>query len=222
MADTYVEFSQVLSHLSTDEVSWLQNQLDIVYVLDGKEGADPADATWTGCRAFRDMEDPDLEFDEDVGFDYSFSDEVHKEWGRYLWIHSEQNGSMDRVAYLVQKFLRKFRPDQSWSLTYAITCSKPRVGELDGGAVFVTGSDIKHFDTWQFANEEAAAFKDGKDETISANEQAIGEIVAALYADQDSGELTGENTIAERSCADFTQAVSAILDDYGHTPQLPS
>ena len=57
---------------------------------------------------------------------------------------------------------------------------------------------------------------------ISANEQAIGEIVAALYADRDSGELTGENTIAERSCADFVQAVSAILDDYGHMPQLPS
>lgn len=57
---------------------------------------------------------------------------------------------------------------------------------------------------------------------ISANEQAIREIVAALYADRDSGELTGENTIAERSCADFVQAVSAILDDYGLTPQLPS
>jgi hypothetical protein len=107
-------------------------------------------------------------------------------------------------------------------LTYAITCSKPRVGEFGGGAVFVTGSDIKHFDTWQFANEEAAAFKDGKDETVSVTEQAIREIVAALYADRDSGELTGENTIAEKSCGDFVQAVSAILDDYGHTPQLPS
>ena len=51
-------------------------------------------------------------------------------------------------------------------------------------------------------------------------EQAIGEIVAALYADRDSGELTGENTISEGSCADFVQAVSTILGDYGYAPPV--
>ena len=154
MADSYVEFSEVLTHLSTDEVSWLRSQLEIVYVHDGKEGAEPAEAEWVGCRAFRDLDDPDVGEDEDVGFDHSFSDEDHKEWGRYLWVGSADHGSMDRVAHLVQKFLRKFRPDQSWSLTYSISCSKPRVGEFGGGAVFVTATDIKWSNAWQFVEEE--------------------------------------------------------------------
>ena len=62
-------------------------------------------------------------------------------WGRHLWFYAEESGSPDNVAWLVQKFLKRFRPDQCWSLTYAATCSKPRVGEFGGGAVFVTADD---------------------------------------------------------------------------------
>ena len=62
-------------------------------------------------------------------------------WGRHLWVYAEESGSPDNVAWLVQKFLKKFRPDQCWSLTYSTTCSKPRVGEFGGGAVFVTADD---------------------------------------------------------------------------------
>lgn len=47
---------------------------------------------------------------------------------------------------------------------------------------------------------------------------ALADIVHALYADRKTGELTGENTMAEHSCADFVEAVTAILDDYGLTP----
>ena len=49
-------------------------------------------------------------------------------------------------------------------------------------------------------------------------EQALAEIVSALYADRETGELTGENTIPEKSGADFVDAVADILDRYGHTP----
>ena len=48
---------------------------------------------------------------------------------------------------------------------------------------------------------------------------ALADIVDALYADRQSGELTGENTMAERSCADFVEAVSGILEGYGLTPE---
>lgn len=167
MADSYLEFSEVVTHLTESEVSWLQNQLEIVNIRDGKEGADPADATWAGCRAYRDMPDYDGEFGGDVGFDCSFSDEVDEKidekWGRYLWIRSEEHGYVDRVAHLVQKFLRKFRPADCWSLTYAATCSKPRVGEFGGGAFFVTASDIKWFGSWCFVDEEEGKFRNGAD-----------------------------------------------------------
>jgi hypothetical protein len=158
MADSYLQFSAVLTDLSPQETSWLKSQLEIVYVLDGKEGADPADATWIGCRAYRDMGDYDPDFGEDGGFAYSFSEDVDDtvdvDWGPYLRMYSEEHACVDRVAHLARKFLREFRPDRCWSLTYAITCSKPRVGEFGGGAVFVTATDVKHFNAWESVEKQ--------------------------------------------------------------------
>ena len=159
MAEHYLEFSAALTHLTDEETGWLQSQLETVHVIDGAEYAedslpDTGEATWIGCRAYRDMEDYDPDFGEDAGFDYSFSEEVDADRGRYLWIYSEEHGCVDRVAHLVQKFLHAFRPERCWSLTYAGTCSKPRVGEFGGGAVFVTATDIKYCSTWGFVEEQ--------------------------------------------------------------------
>ena len=169
MADSYLEFSEVLTDLSREETAWLKSQLEIVYVLDGKEGADPAHATWIGCRAYRDMEDYDPEFGEDAGFAYSFSedvdDTVDPHWGPYLWMYSEEHGCVDRVAHLVRRFLREFRPDRCWSLTYAITCSKLRVSDFGGGAVFVTATDIKYCNAWGFVEEQEKRFRGGTDKS---------------------------------------------------------
>ncbi len=62
------------------------------------------------------------------------------------------------AAHLVQKFLKQFAPNDSWSLTWATTCSKPRAGEFGGGAVFVTASDIKWNDSYDFVEQQAEAF----------------------------------------------------------------
>jgi hypothetical protein len=159
MADHYLEFSETLTHLTDEQVDWLRNQLETVHVIDGVEYTedklpDTGDGAWIGCRAYRDMEDYDADFGEDVGFDYSFSEEIDDNWGQHLWVYSEEHGYVDRVAHLVQKFLRAFRPDACWSLTYAGTCSKPRVGEFGGGAVFVTATDIKYSNAWEFVEEQ--------------------------------------------------------------------
>ena len=76
-------------------------------------------------------------------------------WGRHLWVYAEESGNPDNVAWLVQKFLKKFRPDQCWSLTYATTCSKPRAGEFGGGAVFVTADAIMWQNCLRFHREAA-------------------------------------------------------------------
>lgn len=172
MAEHYLEFSETLTHLTNEETDWLRNQLETVHVVDGVEytednmpdTGDTGDGAWIGCRAYRDMENYDPDFGEDAGFGYSFSEDVDKaddNRGQYLWIHSEENGCVDRVAHLVQKFLRQFRPGECWSLTYAGTCSKPRAGEFGGGAVFVTSTESKYFDAWGFIEEEQKRLRDG-------------------------------------------------------------
>ena len=54
---------------------------------------------------------------------------------------------------------RSSRPDQCWSLTYATTCSKPRLGEFGGGAVFVTADNIRWNNSYDFVAEQRNAFE---------------------------------------------------------------
>lgn len=49
-------------------------------------------------------------------------------------------------------------------------------------------------------------------------EQFARDVVAALYGDTETGELTGQNTITERSCADFVDAIADIVQKHGLTP----
>ena len=73
--------------------------------------------------------------------------------GRYLCLFSDGNGDLDQVVLLVQKFLRAFRPTETWTITYATTCSKPRCGAFGGGAGIITADNIEWRDAELIADE---------------------------------------------------------------------
>jgi hypothetical protein len=141
MADTYLQFSERLELTTAAEAGWLRRQLE----------EDPV----TGRRQFL-LDYPDPEEADSCGFEYEFCEDPS---GRYLWIYAEDSGNVELVAHLLQKFIKRFRPDQCWSLTYATTCSKPRVSEFGGGAVFITADEIRWQDAYEFVEQERAAFK---------------------------------------------------------------
>lgn len=177
MANNHLEFSEVLTNLTEEETSWLKRQLEVVCVFsdeeypedDLPEGLDPTNTQWTGCRVYRDMDGYEPDFG--VGFQYEFDTDVEG-WGQYLWLYAEENGEVNRAAHLVQKFLQQFRPDQCWSLSYAYTCSKPRVGEFGGGAVFVTAAEIKWQDGGSFVYEQEQAFQRQRNNVETTPEDA--------------------------------------------------
>ena len=176
MADNWLTFSEVIPNLTAAEEEWLEHQLEGIAIVGGKEypyelGDDDIKAgreqvavekaEFAGCRAYRDMEDYDFGMHgSEVGFQYSFDDDHDQPegWGRHMWLYTDENGEIELVAHLVQKFLRKFRPKGCWSLTYATTCSKPCVGEFGGGAVFVTAAEIKYESTYGFIEQQRAEF----------------------------------------------------------------
>jgi len=167
MADNYTEFSEVIPKLNEKEEAWLKEQVEIVYVFGEEEYTDatlPKDrssdeADWVGCRAFRDVKDYDCSAGADAGFQYEFCDSGEfEDYGRHLWLYAQDWGYVDNVVHLVQEFLKAFRPDDCWSLTWSTTCSKPKVGEFGGGAVFVTAERVEHQDTWAFVEEQREAF----------------------------------------------------------------
>ena len=173
MANNYLDFSEVIAGLTPEEEDWFRSQLATVRVFGDREyaedqvpdGLDPCEADWIGCRAYRDVPDcaehaKDMGM-EDPGFEFSFADDhdTPDGWRRHLWIHAGEWGYVDGAAQLVRKFLRRFRPDQCWSLTYATICSKLRVGEFGGGAVFVTADEIRWQNAYEFVEQERAAFR---------------------------------------------------------------
>jgi hypothetical protein len=142
MADNYLEFSETIDDVTPEEATWIDQQLS----------EDPN----AGCPVFlTDYEDRDPD-DTDCGFTYSFEEDDGK---RRFWVRSDGCGNVNHVVHLIQKCLKRFRPDQCWSLTYANTCSKPRRGEFGGGAVFVTAHEIRWNDGYDFVEEQRKTFQ---------------------------------------------------------------
>jgi hypothetical protein len=186
VADNCLQFSEAIPKLKKREEAWLKAQLQHVAVFGDKEFTiDPVpddsperypdlsdfvpaelaerDPDWYGVRFLRDQEGYDPEYDL-LGFQYSFDGPEmprrrNDRWGRHLWLYADEYGNPENVAHLVQKFLKMFRPDQCWSLTYATSCSKPRVSEFGGGAVFVTADEIRWQNAYEFVEQQSAAFK---------------------------------------------------------------
>lgn len=161
MADYYTLFSGLIENLTNDEVAWLRRQLQYVYVLSGKlcteaevpNGQDIASASWEGYRAYLDedsiaggnCDDCDLcECPQLLGFEYDLS-----ESDRRLWIYSEdEGGDIDKAGMLVASFLQEFRSNELWKLTWASTCSKPRLDAFGGGCLFVIAGECECVSTW--------------------------------------------------------------------------
>ncbi len=192
MANHYLGFSEVLPNLTAEEEAWLKEQLTTIYVFGDKhytdetlpEGLNALDADWSGIRAWHDLDPKPYDSDE-YGFCCEFFDsESGENWGRHLWFYTEEWGELDRVVHLVRKFLKTFRPSDCWALSYAITCSKPRVGEFGGGAVFVTADDIQYFSADEFRENARDAFEREKQPATDP----VAEQQFVLY-DFDMGEL---------------------------------
>jgi hypothetical protein len=202
MADNYLQFSESLDALTPKEAKWLAGQL----------AEDPE----TGCPVFLldyDDREPD---DTDCGFQHDFEGPRKH---RSLWLSAEERGDVGRVAHLVRKFLKQFRPSQCWSLTYATTCSKLRLGEFGGGAVFVTAQDIRWNNAYDYIEEQRKLFDRRQQQELplvrkaeqrkiepAALDEAVHEAASQLAAGINNGGLDEQIAfLVERFGADETQ-----------------
>jgi len=70
-----------------------------------------------------------------------------------VWLYAEEYGDPDQVGSFVQEFLKTFRPDQEFTITWAYTCSKPRVGGFGGGAAIITADAFVCYDAMAAVRE---------------------------------------------------------------------
>lgn len=76
-----------------------------------------------------------------------------------VWLYGEEFCNPDDIANAVQEFFKAFRPKACWGLTYAQTCSKMRIGEFGGGAMFITADSIESVDAYGWLEEQMSQHK---------------------------------------------------------------
>jgi hypothetical protein len=66
---------------------------------------------------------------------------------------------LESLVDLLQDFLKKNRPDSYLGFEWANTCSKMRLDEFSGGAVFITADKTDWVSTYDFLETKRKAFE---------------------------------------------------------------
>ena len=151
MADNYTLFSEVIPALTRKEQAWVRRVLG-----DGSDVA-PSAAELSAAGIQLDSDDEDW-----PGFEWRIQEPSWKD----LWIYSEASGSVENVARFVQAFLKRFRPDDCWHMTWAETCSRPQIGEFGGGGIFVTAEGAEFYSAHEWAAGQQAKFEQKARRTV--------------------------------------------------------
>lgn len=135
MSDNFCIFREMIENATDDELDWLAETEQRLY-----ESSD-----WPAWARAAISENP-----EDLLFPMVDVDREHHR----VAIYSDDNASPVAVVPLVQGFLRRFRPTEPFSLSWASGSTRPGPGELGGGAVFITANAIRQLDVWSWIEEQ--------------------------------------------------------------------
>lgn len=149
MADYFTQFSTSIAVHNKKEHDWWDKLLtvnpeefdrapqwvkDILHKIANESGNDPGD----------------------LDFQFELSDTG-------LWFYAETFGSPFNVGLAMQAYLKQFKSGETFSFTWAATCSKMRVDEFGGGYVVVTQDEVIMEGTTRLANIAIAEVHKKKD-----------------------------------------------------------
>ena len=135
MSDNFCVFNEVIENCTEAELDWVAETERQLY-----ESSD-----WPDWARAAISEDPDDLLFPMVGIDRD---------RRRVAIYSDDNASPRAVVPLVQGFLRRFRPTESFALSWASGSTRPGPGELGGGAIVITADTVRTLDVWSWIEEQ--------------------------------------------------------------------
>jgi len=135
VANNYTHFSEKLRVKTDEQKAWLENWLTCPFDL----AADSGDSLLEN-KKFVDWCKERGAYPPDVSvwptFQWKFF--VDPPAGRYLWIYAEsEQADQYHVAAMVQAYFKHFHIDAVFMMTWAETCSAPRIHEFSGGEFIV-------------------------------------------------------------------------------------
>lgn len=141
MANNYLQFSEEISNTTPEERAWFDKIYNLEPGIDTYDGPEGLDLN-----------------EEEVdrlgwGFDFSHGDEG-------TWINAEESGDPDLVGKVVHTFIKKFRPNYTFRLTWAETCSSMRIGQFSGGCLVVDKDGYEAISAWTLADCSSKVLKE--------------------------------------------------------------
>lgn len=144
MSDSYTVFSELIPGLTPEEEKWIVD----VPLWDG-DGIDDDEEKLKKAIIDYGLDLKDVSsVDSFPSFDQRI---VEGDW----WMHSDDNCDLEHVACVVHGFIRKFRPDMVFKLTWAAYESKPLIGAFGGGWFVVSKKEIVWGNTWSEVDKVA-------------------------------------------------------------------
>lgn len=157
IANNYTQFSEMIEELTDSERSWLENIPDRGDFEDNPDIEEDWEKEFGAA-----LIDYGLDIDGlDDTLDYFPSFEFKLESDGGWWIYAEEGGDLGHVGCIVQAFIKKFRPDFIFKLTWADYCSKLRLGEFGGGCLVVSKDEVVIRTAYGLADEIAEALRTG-------------------------------------------------------------
>lgn len=155
MADNYLEFSEEIGDITEEEKKWIEGIPDRGEYEDNDKYED--DEAWQKAYAKVLAEhgiDSQEIIDEgnlDMFPNFNWLIDAGGNW----WISTTDYewGYPHHVALVVQSFIKKFRPDFVFKLTWCEYCDKPRLGEFGGGWLVADKDGIQYGNAWQAADD---------------------------------------------------------------------
>ena len=136
MANNYQQHSFMIEKLTPTEVTWLETKFDEI--------------------------DKGNENDEGEYVDIGEVEIERRDDGADLWLYAEEGADLDSLVGFLQDFLKENRPDSYIGFEWANTCSKMRLDEFSGGAVFITAEKTDWTCTYDFLETKRKEFEAAK------------------------------------------------------------
>lgn len=167
MANNYLMFSEAIDHITDEEKQWIEDIPEGIEYCDNPDYED--DEEWVNAMLDK-MTVLGIDHEQVVDmlelFPYfKFNLQESPKRGRFWWLTTDESADLAHVACVVQAFIRKFRPDYIFKLTWCEYCDKPRIGEFGGGWVVVSKNDVEYGNTYSAADEVVEAMRTGSFKT---------------------------------------------------------
>ena len=133
MADNYQQWSAAIEELTEEEMAWIEK----VFENSPEEEEEEEE------------EEEDVLCVSETGVGHVEFTHIVDRSAHTFYAYAEEYADLSPLIRLVSAFIKKFRPDYVFKLSWADTCSKPRAGEFTGGGVVVS----REGDTWFILDE---------------------------------------------------------------------